>query len=161
MTTHSRANPPEGATPAVAGRGLPSMASGEDPALALVDLAGTAATAYARPDLSERLGRLRAAITESPRVLVVGADQAARSDLVTAMVGTLLPGHGRCQGWRWSPGEPDAPISRAEAGVVLIDTPDVERLGGEATRAMAALPAADAVVVLAPAAAELTGRTWT
>lgn len=158
MTTHSRANPLADATPAVAGGGLRAVASGEDPVLALVDLAGTAATAYARPDLAERLGRLRGAITESPRVLVLGADQAARTELVTAMVGTLLPGHGRCQGRRWSPGEPDVAIGGAEAGVVLIDTPDLEHLGDQARRAMAALPAADAVVVLAPAATELTGR---
>jgi hypothetical protein len=157
VTTHSRASRPVSANPAAAGDSLPAVTSGDDPVLALVDLAGTAATAYARPDLSERLGRLRAAITESPRVLVVGADQAARTELVTAMAGTLLPGHGRCYGRRWSPGKPDVPISGAEAGVVLIDTPDIERLArGEAAREMAALPAADAVLVLTPAAAELT-----
>lgn len=155
MNRHSGTNPAPG--PSAAASAPP--AAGDDPVLALVDLARAAATAYARPDLAERLGRLRAVITESPRVLVLGADQASRAALITAMTGTLLPGYGRCQARTWSSGEPDAALAGSEAGLVLVDTPDIERLGGgDPARASAALPAADAVVLLAPADHELTPR---
>ncbi|MGH8886200.1 MAG: dynamin family protein [Egibacteraceae bacterium] len=180
-----------------------------NPALATVDVALQAATAYQRPDLAARLQQTRRRLIDpAMRVLVVGEFKQGKSLLVNALVNapicpvdddistavptavrysdtpvvTLVregdegdespvvvsvpieqlaeyvseagnPGNRR----RLKCAEVGIPRQLLQAGLVLVDTPGVGGLGsvyGAST--MAALPSADAVVLVSDAAQEYT-----
>ncbi|WP_337826844.1 hypothetical protein [Pseudonocardia sp. UM4_GMWB1] len=60
-------------------------------AVALVDLALTAVTAYDRPDLAPRLRQTKARLTDPVvRVLVVGEFKQGKSQLVNALVNATV-----------------------------------------------------------------------
>ena len=68
------------------------VATASDPVSDLVDVARSAADAYGRPDLDERLVRVRGAVAGQARVLVVGGFKAGKTELVNALLaGRALP----------------------------------------------------------------------
>ncbi len=68
-----------------------AVASADGQALALLDLARRATTAYERPDLRGQLDRVRTRLADpSIRVLVVGEFKQGKSSLVNALVGAAV-----------------------------------------------------------------------
>jgi hypothetical protein len=180
-----------------------------NPALALMDLALQATTAYQRPDLEARLQQTRQRLVDpAVRVLVVGEFKQGKSLLVNALVNapicpvdddiaTAVPTAVRysedpvatlvhdgdeadeapvvrsvpieqladyvCQAGnpgnrqRLKYAEVGIPRQLLQAGLVLVDTPGVGGLGSVySASTMAALPSADAVVLVSDAAQEYT-----
>ena len=179
------------------------------PALAVLELALQATTAYERPDLGRQVARVHARVTDpTVRVLVVGEFKQGKSSLVNALVtapvcpvdddvATAVPTAVRYADapeavalWAGdaSEGEPrreavdvdqtaafvseagnpgnernlagfeiGLPRQLLRTGLVLVDTPGVGGLGSTHSAAtIAALPSADAVLLVTDASQELT-----
>ena len=186
-----------------------SSAPAPPPALAVLELARQATTAYERPDLGRQVARVHARVTDpTVRVLVVGEFKRGKSSLVNALVtapvcpvdddvATAVPTAVRYAEAPeavalWATEDPDGEPRREPAdvddtaafvseagnpgnernlagfeiglprqllrtGLVLVDTPGVGGLGSTHSAAtIAALPSADAVLLVTDASQELT-----